>query len=78
MQNLIMNCIEAMIPIIDRPRQLLVRSWSRAQNGCLVWLHRWQDEAVRAGRTITRIAVGRMFADILSLITRLAGPAAPA
>jgi transposase len=32
------------------------RSWSRGQNG-LALLHRWRDEVVRAGRTITRIAL---------------------
>ena len=33
------------------------RSSSRAQNGCLVLLHRWRDEAVRAGKEVTRIAL---------------------
>ena len=36
MQNLIMNCIEAMIPIIDRPRQLLVRSKLDGSHGVRV------------------------------------------
>ena len=33
------------------------RSWSRAQNGWLACCIRWRDEAVRGGRTITRIAL---------------------
>jgi len=36
MQNLIMNCIEAMIPIIDRPRQLLIRSKLDGSHGVRV------------------------------------------
>ena len=33
------------------------RSWSRAPERLLGLLHRWRDEAVKAGRKITRIAV---------------------
>src|SRR5271170_6922359 len=46
--------VAGMLPGIERqPRQKLEPSPERL----LALLHRWQDEAVRAGRTITRIAV---------------------
>jgi transposase len=46
--------VAGMLPGIDRqPRKKLEPSPERL----LGLLHRWQDEAVRAGRTITRIAV---------------------
>src|SRR5437773_7263094 len=46
--------VAGMLPGIERqPRKKLEPSPERL----LGLLHRWQDEAVRAGRTITRIAV---------------------
>src|SRR5947209_19550519 len=46
--------VAGMLPGIERqPRKKLEPSPERL----LAVLHRWQDEAVRAGRTITRIAV---------------------
>ena len=46
--------VAGMLPGIERqPRQKLEPNPERL----LALLHRWQDEAVRAGRTITRIAV---------------------
>jgi transposase len=46
--------VAGMLPGIERqPRQKLEPSPERL----LALLHRWEDEAVRAGRTITRIAV---------------------
>jgi transposase len=33
------------------------KSLSRAQNDYLLWLHRWRDEAVRAGSKFTQIVV---------------------
>src|SRR5258708_19267878 len=46
--------VAGMLPGIERqPRQKLEPSPERL----LALLHRWQDEAIRAGRTITRIAV---------------------
>ena len=35
-QNLIMNAVEAMIPIVDRPRQLLVQTRPKGSDGVLV------------------------------------------
>src|SRR5437868_8590408 len=47
--------VAGMLPGIERqPRKKLEPSPERL----LGLLHRWQDEAVRAGRTITRIALG--------------------
>src|SRR5258707_9208005 len=46
--------VAGMLPGIERqPRQKLEPNPERL----LALLHRWQDEAVRAGRTITRVAV---------------------
>jgi transposase len=33
------------------------RSWNRVPKGLLALLHCWRDEAVRAGKKITRIAL---------------------
>src|SRR6201981_863718 len=46
--------VGGVVPVIERqPRKKLERSQERL----LGLLHRWRDEAVRAGRTITRIAL---------------------
>jgi transposase len=46
--------VAAMVPGIDRHP---LKKLEPDQDGLLRLLHRWQDEAVQAGRTITRIAV---------------------
>jgi len=46
--------VAAMVPGLDRHP---LKKLEPDQDGLLRLLHRWQDEAVQAGRTITRIAV---------------------
>ena len=46
--------VAGIVPGIERQP---LKKLEPSRNGCSALLHRWRDEAVKAGRTITRIAV---------------------